>query len=237
MASDRADLRTELAAATRILACHQLVGMFGHVSVLTDDPHRYLVCPGAGARKDRCRSTDVLELGLDDEFEPGRPLELYMHSEVHRLRPQLKSLVHVHSPALVALSAMAEVPTQLLMLHASFWPERMPVWEEAELVRDRPAAQRLIEILGDAAIALLRWHGAVIVGTTLREAVFRALLAEEHAAQLVTALSHGRALAPVPGDVDRADLYARVLSPRTHDMHWDYASSFVEVPPDARGRG
>ncbi len=67
----------------------------------------------------------MLELGLDDEFEPGRPLELYMHSEVRRLKPQLKSLVHVHSPALVALSAMAEVPTQLLMLHASFWPERM----------------------------------------------------------------------------------------------------------------
>ena len=43
--------------------------MFGHVSVLTDDPQRYLVCPGAGARKDRCRSTDVLELDLDHEFD------------------------------------------------------------------------------------------------------------------------------------------------------------------------
>lgn len=99
--------------------------------------------------------------------------------------PHLRSLIHVHSPALVALSAMAEVPTQLLMLHASFWPETMPIWEEAELVRDRAAAQRLIGLLGDEAIALLRWHGAVIVGTTLREAVFRALLAEEHASQLV----------------------------------------------------
>lgn len=29
-----ADLRTQLATATRILAAHQLVGMFGHVSVL-----------------------------------------------------------------------------------------------------------------------------------------------------------------------------------------------------------
>jgi ribulose-5-phosphate 4-epimerase/fuculose-1-phosphate aldolase len=231
-----AELRSELATATRILASHQLIGMFGHVSVLTDDPRRYLVCPGAGARKDRCRAADVLELGLDEEFEPGRPLELYMHAELHRLKPELKSLVHVHSPALVALSAMAEVPTQLLMLHASFWPEVMSVWEEAELVRDRSAAQRLIGILGDAAIALLRWHGAVIVGATLHEAVFRAILAEEHAGQLVTSLSHGRPLAPVPKDVDRGDLYARVLSPRTHDMHWDYASTFAEIPPGARGR-
>jgi HCOMODA/2-hydroxy-3-carboxy-muconic semialdehyde decarboxylase len=228
------ELRNELATATRILAQHNLVGMFGHVSVLTDDPRTYLVCPGAGARKDRCRSTDVLELDLDAEFEPGRPLELYMHSEVHRLKPQLKSLIHVHSPGLVALSAMKDIPGELLMMHASFWPEVMPVWEEAELVRDRPAAVRLIEILGEEAIALLRWHGAVIVGSTLREALFRAILAEEHANQLVTALAHGRGVAPVT--VDRDDLYSRVLSARTHDMHWAYASTFVELPPDARGR-
>jgi ribulose-5-phosphate 4-epimerase/fuculose-1-phosphate aldolase len=229
------DLRSELAVATRVLATHRLIGMFGHVSVLTDDPQTYLVCPGAGARKDRCRSTDVLELDLDAEFEPGRPLELYMHSEVHRIKPHLKSLIHVHSPALVALSAMADVPTQLLMLHASFWPKIMPIWDDVDLVRDRAAAQRLIGILGDEAIALLRWHGAVIVGRTLQEAVFRALLAEEHASQLVTALSHGRPLAPVPESTNREELYAKVLSARTHDMHWDYASSFVTIPPDARG--
>jgi HCOMODA/2-hydroxy-3-carboxy-muconic semialdehyde decarboxylase len=233
---EQPSLRSELAAATRILASHGLVGMFGHVSVLTDDPQRYLVCPGTGARKDRCRPDDVLELDLDHEFEPGLPLELYMHSEVHRLKPHLRSLIHVHSPALVALAALAEVPGELLMLHASFWPAVMPVWDEPDLVRDRAAAQRLIGILGDEAIALLRWHGAVIVGRTLHEAVFRALLAEEHAGQLVTALSHGQPLAPVPESIAREDLYARVLSPRTHDMHWDYARSFVTVPPGARDR-
>jgi HCOMODA/2-hydroxy-3-carboxy-muconic semialdehyde decarboxylase len=234
-AGKETDLRAELAAATRILAAHQLVGMFGHVSVLTDDPQRYLVCPGAGARKDRCRASDVIELDLDHEFEPGLPLELYMHSEVHRLKPHLKSLIHVHSPGLVALAAMAEVPSELLMMHASFWPQAMPVWEEPDLVRERSDAQRLIGILGDEAIALLRWHGAVIVGRTLQEALMRAILAEEHAQQLLTALSHGRPLAPVPTTVDRTDLYARVLSARTHDMHFGYASTFVTVEPGARG--
>jgi HCOMODA/2-hydroxy-3-carboxy-muconic semialdehyde decarboxylase len=229
------DLRAELAAATRILAAHQLVGMFGHVSVLTDDPQTYLVCPGAGARKDRCRASDVLELDLDDEFEPGLPLELYMHSEVHRLKPHIKSLIHVHSPGLVALAAMESVPSELLMMHASFWPESMPVWAEPDLVRERADAQRLIGILGDEAIALLRWHGAVIVGRTLQEALMRAILAEEHAQQLLVALSHGRPLAPVPRSVDRAELYGKVLSARTHDMHFGYASTFVPVEPGARG--
>ena len=130
---------------------------------------------------------------------------------------------------------MAEVPSDLLMMHASFWPLVMPVWEEPDLVRSRSDAQRLIGILGDEAIALLRWHGAVIVGQTLQEALMRAILAEEHAQQLITALSHGRPLAPVPATVSRTDLYAKVLSARTHDMHFGYAKTFVEIEPGARG--
>lgn len=227
-------LRTELAQGTRILARHGLIGMFGHVSVLTEDPQRYLVCPGAGMRKDRCRSEDVIELDLDHEFAPGLPLELYMHSEAHRLKPEIGSLIHVHSPALTTLSAMREVPSELLMLHASFWPRAMPLYEETDLVRDREAAQRLIGLLGDEALALLRWHGAIIVGATLREAVFRAILAEQHAQQLLAALAHGRPLAAIPAD--RHELYPRMLPPRTHDMHWSYEGSFVPEAAGARIR-
>jgi ribulose-5-phosphate 4-epimerase/fuculose-1-phosphate aldolase len=235
MSDDHHELRTELATATRILARHDLMGMFGHVSVLTDDPGTYLICPGAGTRKDRCRPSDVLTLDLDAEFVPGRPLELYMHAAAHRLKPHLRSLIHVHSPGLVALSAMAEIPGDLLMLHAAFWPEDVPTWDDAALVRDHSSAERLVELMGDSAVALLRWHGAVIVGRTLREAVMRAVLAEEHAQQLVTALSHGRPLAPVPLGTDRDRLHADVLSARTHDMFWDLASTYVPLEPGARG--
>lgn len=136
------------------------------------------VCPGAGARKDRCRPEDVIELDLDHEFEPGLPLELYMHSEVHRLKPQIGSLIHVHSPSLVALAASAS---------------------------------------GDEAIALLRWHGAIIVGATLHEAVFRAILAEEHAAQLVTALPRPAARAGARDREPRRALREGALAP--HPRH------------------
>lgn len=226
-------LRQDLATATRILGRHDMIGMFGHVSLMTDDPDHYLICPGAGKRKDRCRPEDIIRLHVDDEFDRGRPLELYMHAEKHRLDPDVKSLIHVHSPALTALSAMKEVPGELLMIHASFWPEHVPLWEEPELVRDHAAARKMVELFGDAAVGLLRWHGAVIVGHTIREAVWRAILAEAHAQQLIDALKHGRPIEPVPADVDRPDLYSRVLSAPTHDMHWHYESSFVELPPGA----
>jgi ribulose-5-phosphate 4-epimerase/fuculose-1-phosphate aldolase len=232
MSSSDLALRDELAVGTRILARHGLIGMFGHVSVLTSDPQRYIVCPGAGKRKDLCGEADVIELDLDHEFEPGLPLELYMHSEVHRLQPHIGSLIHVHSPALLTLSSMQDPPGELLMLHASFWPESIPVFDDPDLVRDRATAQRLIGVLGDNAVALLRWHGAVIVGATLREAVFRAILAEQHAHQLVNALSHGQPLKPVCADLSRTELYARMLPPRTHDLHWAYEKSYVPESHD-----
>lgn len=234
-AGERA-LREDMATATRVLARHEMIGMFGHVSVMTDDPQRYLICPGAGTRKDRCRASEILELDLDldHEFEPGLPLELYMHAEAHRRGPEtIRSLLHVHSPALTSLSALAEIPTELLLIHAAFWPTQIPVWDEAELVRDRTRAERMIALLGDEALLLLRWHGAVIVGATLREALMRTIMAETHAQQLLVALAHGRRLAPVPAHVDRADLYERVLSPFTHDMHWRLESSYVAEPPGA----
>jgi ribulose-5-phosphate 4-epimerase/fuculose-1-phosphate aldolase len=222
-------LREELATATRILARHELIGLFGHVSLLTDDPSRYLISPGAGRRKDRCRPEDLFLLELDDEFAPGLPLELYMHAAAHRASPEVASLVHVHSPALTALSAMREPPGELLMIHASFWPERVPVWDRPELVRDHTAGRQMVELFGDSPLGLLRWHGAVVTGATVREAVWRAILAEAHARQLLDALCHAQPIAAVPADLARAELYARTLPASTHDLHWQYESSFVEL--------
>ena len=63
------------------------------------------------------------------------------------------------------------------------------------------------------------------------------MLAEAHAQQLLTALSHGRPLGPVPETVDRDQLYASVLSPRTHDMHFGYAKNVHGTPAWGPWRG
>jgi len=216
----------DLAASTRMLARRGLLTMFGHVSVLDDQPGRYLVCPGAGSRKDRCSAQDIIHLDFDEDWRPGLPLELYMHSEAHRLNPRIGSLVHVHSPALVQLSTLTEVPSDVLVLHAGFWPDPVPVFDEPDLVRDRDDAHRLTATLGDASLALMRWHGAIVAGPTLREATIRAILAEEHAAVLLGALASGRPVTSYPGD--RRELYERMVPQRLIDMYWAYERSFVE---------
>jgi hypothetical protein len=77
-ASSARMLREDLATATRILARHEMVGMFGHVSVMTDGPQRDLICRARARARTSPVRNDVLELDLGQEFKPGLPLELYI---------------------------------------------------------------------------------------------------------------------------------------------------------------
>jgi HCOMODA/2-hydroxy-3-carboxy-muconic semialdehyde decarboxylase len=233
-APDTETLRAELAVATRILARHNLVGMFGHISSLLPGDRRFLIHPGAGSRKDRCTPSDVFEVALDDEWRLGLPLELYMHSEVHRLSPQVRSLVHVHAPALTQLSLFSEVPGEALVFNAGFWPDVVPVYNEADLVRDRSAAKDLARLLGDASVALLRWHGAIIAAPTVRQAVVRAIHAEENARLLLGTLSCGRPIIPLPRENARREIYERIATDRHLSSYWLYEASLVELRPETK---
>lgn len=229
-APDTEALRAELAVAARILARHGLVGMFGHISSLLPGGRRFLIHPGAGSRKDLCRPADLFELELDDEWRLGQPLELYIHSEVHRLSPQVGSLVHVHAPALVQLSLLSEVPGDALVLNAGFWPDVVPVYDAADLVRDRATAKVLAKLLGDASVALMRWHGAIIAAPTVRQAVVRAIHAEENARLLLAAMSRGRPIIPLPYGDARREMYERIATARHLASYWSYEASLVELP-------
>ncbi len=215
-----------LAEATRVAAAHDLIGMFGHLSYYPEHAgDRYLLSPGAGFQKQKCTGDDVDDLAFDDEWVPGLPLEIYMHSEVHRMHPEVGALVHSHSPALTQLSTLAEVPGEALLLHASFWPDVVPVFEETHLVVERHDAVRLIEQLGDSPLIVMRWHGAVIVGATLEEAVFRSIQAEANARALLTAMSSGRPYVSLPAGDQRQKTAASVITPRMLGLHRTYQAA------------
>lgn len=210
----------ELALATRVLADHDMIGMYGHVSVLPDPAEdRYLLSPGAGFRKELCRSEDVVGLSFDDVWRPGWPLELFMHSEVHRRRPEIRAVVHTHAPALTELSLLDRVPGDALLLHAAFWPDPVPVYEQPRLVVERARAEELAEVIDDASVTVLRWHGAVVTGRSLSEAVFRAIYAEKNARLL---LDRGDTAVALPRGAARGGIAEQIITERMLALHWDY---------------
>jgi ribulose-5-phosphate 4-epimerase/fuculose-1-phosphate aldolase len=199
---DRADpaaQRSQLAEANHVLVDQGILDGFGHVSVRSaEDPGAFLLsrnlAPGL------VQPDDVQLITLDGHTEDPRPsyLELYIHAEIYRARPDVQAVVHSHSPAVIPFG-VSRTPLRPILHMAGFLAPRVPVFEARDslgaasdlLVRDAAAGAALAGSLGDASVVLMRGHGATAVGASLQEAVYRAVYAEVNARAQSEALRLG----------------------------------------------
>jgi HCOMODA/2-hydroxy-3-carboxy-muconic semialdehyde decarboxylase len=98
------------------------------------------------------------------------------------------AIVHSHSPALIPFGITA-TPLKPVYHMSGFLGSSVPIFEIREaggpatdmLIRDRKLGAALARTLGGAPFALMRGHGAVAVGGTLKQVVYRAIYAEMNA--------------------------------------------------------
>ena len=181
----------DLVAANRILYDQSVVDGFGHVSVRHDkNPEHFLLArsmaPGL------VTSADIME--FDREGEPVDPqgrtvyLERYIHSEIYKVHPEITAVVHSHSPAVIPFG-VTSLPLRPIFHLSSFLGAGVPVFEIREaggpatdmLIRTPALGAALARTLGAAVVALMRGHGDVVVGRSLKEVVFRAVYTEVNA--------------------------------------------------------
>ena len=187
----RKGLIDDLVSANHILAKEGVVDGFGHVSVRDErDPTRFLLSRSLAPA--RVSARDVMEFGLDGEpLKPrGRKpyLERYIHSEIYRARPDVVAVVHSHSPSVIPFGVTGTALRPVFHM-SGFLGAGTPVFEIREsggpatdmLIRDRKLGAALARSLGGAPFALMRGHGSVAVGATLKQVVFRAIYAEVNA--------------------------------------------------------
>ena len=187
----RKGLIDDLVSANHILFKEGVVDGFGHVSVRDERaPERFLLsrslAPG------RVRARDILEFGLDGEplnARGRRPyLERFIHSEIYRARPDVVAVVHNHSPALIPFGITGTALRPVFHM-SGFLGSATTIFEIREaggpatdmLIRDHKLGAALARALGAAPFALMRGHGSVAVGATLKQVVFRAIYAEVNA--------------------------------------------------------
>ena len=197
-----AALVADLVAANRILYDQGVVDGFGHVSVRHDkEPGRFLMArsmaPGL-VTKD-----DILEFGMDGEAidAKGRAvyLERFIHSEIYKTHPEVIAIVHSHSPSVIPFGATA-VTLQPIYHMSSFLGTGAPVFEirgaggdgTDMLVRTPALGAALAKALGSSSVVLMRGHGDVVVGRSLKEVVFRAVYTEINAKLEAEALALGQ---------------------------------------------
>jgi ribulose-5-phosphate 4-epimerase/fuculose-1-phosphate aldolase len=190
----------DLVAANRILVDQGVLDGYGHVSTRHDgDPNRYLM--SRSLAPELVTAADVLEYDLDSAAvdQRGRTLylERFIHGEVYKARPDVRAVVHSHSPSVIPFG-VSTVPLRPLYHMSAFLGEGVPVFDIREtagmtdmLVKTPALGAALARSLGARPVALMRGHGCVAVGPTLPHAVFRSVYLEMNARLQAQAIALG----------------------------------------------
>jgi ribulose-5-phosphate 4-epimerase/fuculose-1-phosphate aldolase len=196
-----AALIDDLVAANRILVDQGVLDGYGHVSVRHPaDPQRYLM--SRSIAPELVTAADVMEYDLDSNPVDARGratyLERFIHGEVYRARPDVKAVVHDHSPSVIPFG-VSTAPLRPLYHMSAFLGGGVPVFDIKTasgqstdmLVRNAALGKSLAQTLGTRPVALMRGHGAVVVGASLPLVVFRAVYTEMNARLQAQAMALG----------------------------------------------
>jgi ribulose-5-phosphate 4-epimerase/fuculose-1-phosphate aldolase len=183
-------LLDDLVAASRILAQHEVLDAYGHVSARSDKhPERFIMSRSLAPAL--VSASDLMELNADSEPLPGDKrkgfLERYIHGEIYRARPEVMAVVHSHSPSVIPFGVTRTKLRPIYHMGSFLW-SGTPVFDirkEKEendlLIRDRPLGKALAGMLGKGNCVLMRGHGMTVIGDSVPEAVFRAIYTEMNA--------------------------------------------------------
>jgi HCOMODA/2-hydroxy-3-carboxy-muconic semialdehyde decarboxylase len=185
-----ADLVDRLVYANRILYNQGIVDGLGHASVRHDSEQGVFLlscnrAPGLVRRQDIvCYDYDGN--AVSDTRE--RPyLERYIHAEIYRARPEVVAVVHSHSPSVLPF-AVTHNQLRPLFHMSGFLGSGSAHFEIREaggdtdmLIRSSYLGAALARALGHHSCVLMRGHGSTVVGTSLEQAVYRAIYTEVNA--------------------------------------------------------
>lgn len=191
------DPREVLPVANRILVAHSVLDAYGHVSMRdAHDPDHFWI--SRNMAPESVGPDDLQKFSIDaTTSDPRRPyLEVFIHSEIYRSRPDVGSVIHSHAPSVLPYS-IVDKPLVCVSHMAGFLAPGVPNFEMRDhagcatnlLITDPEAGRALANTLGEAAVALMRGHGAVIVGQSVPEAVHRAVFTVLNAKVLTDALT------------------------------------------------
>jgi len=174
-------LRCKLAAVYRLVDMYGWTqSIYNHISVrISQDTEHFLINP-FGMLYNEITASGLVKVDMQGEVvEPGTTnfgvnvAGFMLHAAIHSARPDLKCVVHVHTPNIIAVSSM-----KCGLLHLS--QESCLIGDVSYhsyegLVVEKSEWETIARDLGvHNKVMLLRNHGAVCCGETIEEAFYYA---------------------------------------------------------------
>ncbi|MBM0104919.1 class II aldolase/adducin family protein [Steroidobacter sp. S1-65] len=224
-----ADMRAALATANHILAHEGVVDAFGHISARHPErPDRFLLsCSRSPAL---VSAEDIMEFDLSSNVigsDARSPyLERFIHGAIYQTRPDVQAVVHSHAHELIPFGVTA-TPIRPLIHVAGAIGAKVPVWDIAEnfgdtslLVTNDAIGRDLAAKLGSNTVALMRGHGAVVTGSSVRNAVLTSIYLSVNASLDLQSRALGEVKYLSAGEIDKT--VAALLGEAPAARAWEY---------------
>jgi HCOMODA/2-hydroxy-3-carboxy-muconic semialdehyde decarboxylase len=207
-----ASLKRDFVTALRIIERQGLSDAFAHLSVRVNGGRKMLFMPRKSPALVKASELFVVD------FEKIVP-QSAVHQAVYKLRPDAAAVIHFHSPAVILLSVVGQTIRPMHNYSAIFY-EGVPVFEGTGQVESPERAGEIARLLGAAKAVILRGHGAVVVGRSVREVCILALYLEESARLQVEAMKLGTPNFISQSEAER--IAKRTFKPASTERAWEH---------------
>ena len=193
-------LQRELVTANHILAREGVADALGHISVRHPDrPDRFFL--SCSRSPELVRLEDIMEYDLDCNpiDQRGRPMyfERPIHGAIYQLRPDVISVVHNHAYEVIPFGLTSRPlkpcvhPAAGIGAHVPVWDSRTSFSDTNLLITDMEKGKDLARGMGKSNSVLMRGHGCVVVGGSIKQAVLNAVYFKVNASLVLQCLQIG----------------------------------------------
>ena len=193
-------LARELVTANHILAREGVTDALGHISVRHPDrPDRFFL--SCSRSPELVKLDDIMEYDLDCNPIDQRGRTMYferpIHGAIYQVRPDVVSVVHNHAYEVIPFGLTRRPlrpcvhPAAGIGAHVPVWDSRTSFGDTNLLITDMEKGKDLARGMGESNSVLMRGHGCVVVGGSIRQAVLNAVYFKINASLVLQCLQIG----------------------------------------------
>lgn len=204
VSADEWEVRVDLAACYRAAAHFRMTDLiYTHISARVPGPDHHFLINAFGLMWDEIRASNLVKVTLDGEIvdDPTglgiNPAGYVIHSAVHRARAEINCVMHTHTAAGIGVAAQ-EQGLLPISQHAMRLTGNVSYHDYEGVALDLDEQQRLVRDLGSRMTMILRNHGLLSCGTTVRQAFDYMYYLERACQAQISALAGGAKLRIAP---------------------------------------
>ncbi|MDW3220898.1 MAG: class II aldolase/adducin family protein [Acidimicrobiales bacterium] len=224
----------KLALAFRWLAREGFAeNLAGHITWQREGTDTMLVNPW-GLWWREIAASDICEVDGDANIVAGKwdvTPAIHIHTELHRVRPDARVVIHNHPYHVCVLAAIGVLPDLVNQTASMFDGDLGLVAEYTGEIDSAELGADLAERIGDASVVVLASHGVIITGETIEQATYRAASIDRACRMSLDVMRSGRE--PLPLDPGLVAGMKVSLMERGADLYFDgLARQLIRQEPD-----